>query len=346
MLKAIFLSIALFNIAAISKAQNLTGTWEGSSGGEYWRMVLMQVGDSCYGYSYDAGPGFCKADFVAAYNQKENKFDGQAIRFIASSFDHNLVTTSLQYEENEGAEYLTGTVRPKSLALKILSLGKGYVGKLRKISKEVDSTEFIAATARRLKKNNPARIKIETLAMGSFISSSAPPPYEVPATKKMPILKETTFPKERPANNDIAPIQEVTVENEAPIPPPNRLSADSIVEVKKSRVTNIVKTISTAADSVRIIMYDDGEVDGDIVTVFDNGIIVANKLLLTKEPWSMVLPLIEAGAKHTIELVAENEGTIPPNTAYMLVTAGELRVELKTSSDKKTNGAVIILKSN
>jgi hypothetical protein len=346
MFKATFLLIAFFSAVAISKAQNLTGTWEGSSGDEYWRMVLMQVGDSCYGYSYDAGPGFCKADFVAAYNQKENKFYGQATRFISSSFDHSLVAASLQYEEDEGDEYLTGTVGPKSLALKILSLGKGYTGKLRKISKEVDSTEFMAATARRLKKNSPQRVKTETLAMGSFISSSAPAPDEVTATKEIALPKETAPPKETLVVNETAPVQEMPADKESIPPQPITLPTDSILEVKQSRVTNIVKTITTTVDSVKIILYDDGEVDGDIVTVFDNGKIVANKLLLTKEPWSMVLPLPEAGLKHTIELVAENEGSIPPNTAYMLVIAGEIRTELKTSSDTKTNGAVIILKSN
>ena len=48
----------------------------------------------------------------------------------------------------------------------------------------------------------------------------------------------------------------------------------------------------------------------------------------------------DAGAR------AENEGSIPPNTAYMLVLAGRERVEVKASSDKKSNAAIVIQKSN
>ena len=58
----------------------------------------------------------------------------------------------------------------------------------------------------------------------------------------------------------------------------------------------------------------------------------------------MLLPL--NGSKHTIELMAENEGSIPPNTAYMLVLAGEERIEIKASSDKLSNAAIVIQKSN
>lgn len=162
--------------------------------------------------------------------------------------------------------------------------------------------------------------------------------------------KETPRPKETTAVIEAVQVEEKPVEKpaakELPAPQSTNRPIDSISAVKQNRVTTIVKTIITAADSVKIILYDDGEVDGDIVTVFDNGVVVANKLLLTKEPWGMVLPLSAPGAKHTIELVAENEGSIPPNTAYMLVTAGEMRTELKTSSDTKTNGAVVIQKGD
>ena len=93
-------------------------------------------------------------------------------------------------------------------------------------------------------------------------------------------------------------------------------------------------------------MYDDGEIDGDIVTIFDNGKIVVNKLTLTKTPYEIMLALPIDGSMHTIELMAENEGSIPPNTAYMLVLADKERIEIKASSDKLSNAAIIIQKNN
>jgi hypothetical protein len=320
----IFLHL-LLSVSNNTAAQDLTGTWEGSSGGgEYWRIALMQIGDSCYGYSYDAGPGFCKADFVASFNIKENKFQGHATRFIESSFDHTLIETNLQYKEEEDVEFLTGVVRPRSAVLKIFTLNKGYRSKLKRISKQIDSTAFIIATARRLKKNSS--LSVQNIAVGGYQGPAVQQKENIVQPKDTIAKTVTTTVKETP--------QPVII-NE-----PINLT----VKEKESRITQIAKTINTVADSVKIILYDDGEEDGDVVTIFDNNTVVANKLLLTKEPWQIVLPLTYNGAKHVIELMAENEGSIPPNTAYMLVLAGEERVEIKISSSKLSNAAVLVQK--
>jgi hypothetical protein len=130
-------------------------------------------------------------------------------------------------------------------------------------------------------------------------------------------------------------VQKATVE---------KLPEDSIIKIKQSRRTAVLKTISVKADSVKIILKDDGEVDGDIVTVFDNGKILVSNLSLSLIPYEITLMLPADGSGHMIELVAENEGSVPPNTAYMLVIAGNERVEVKTSSDKLSNAAVVIQK--
>ena len=123
-----------------------------------------------------------------------------------------------------------------------------------------------------------------------------------------------------------------------------KLTEDSIIKIKQSRRTIVLKTISVKADSVKIILKDDGEVDGDIVTVFDNGKILVSNLSLSLTPYEITLMLPADGSGHTLELVAENEGSVPPNTAYMLVIAGNERVEVKTSSDKLSNATVVIQK--
>lgn len=310
MIKVIALYFFLL-LSSLAKSQNLTGTWEGSTsnGAEYWRIGIVQFGDSCYGYSYDAGPGYCYQNFTATYNKKENRFKGEGNSFISKTFDHVLIATTLRYEKEGKAEYLLGTVRSKSIVSKIFSLGIGVGGRLKKISNDVDSTSFIKSVVRRLSdvKNTDSAVtevlKKDTaiITAGSQINDS--------------ILSKKIF-------------------------------EDSVTRIKESRPTLVTKTITTSADSVKIILYDDGEIDGDIVTIFDNGKIVVNKLMLTKKPYQINLQLPFSYSKHTIELMAENEGSIPPNTAYMLVLAGEERVEVKASSNKLSNAAIVIQKSN
>ncbi len=117
---------------------------------------------------------------------------------------------------------------------------------------------------------------------------------------------------------------------------------DSAIIKKENRVSKLVKTIYTKEDSVKLIIYDDGEIDGDIVTVFDNNKIVVNKLLLVSKPYQINLHLSALNNTHTIELIAENLGSIPPNTAYMLIIAGSERYEIKASSDLTSNAKIII----
>ncbi len=300
MLKAfLFISIQLLFVSSTANCQNLSGTWEGYSGGsEYWRLGIVQINDSCYCYSYDEGDGnsYCNQNFRGYYNKEEKTFEGQGINFISRTFDHVLIATSLRYKKEGKEEYLTGTVRARSFIANILLLGSNDLSRLRKISNNVDSTAYIKSVVRRL-------------ANSSYVKT----------------INADTITN--------------TVETQ-------KTFEDSITYIKNNRATNIVKNIFTAADTVIITLYDDGEPDGDIVTVFDNDKIVVNKLTLTKKPYRLTISLPANNPKHTVELMAENEGSIPPNTAYMLIEAGAERVEVKASSNKLSNAAIIIQKNN
>lgn len=299
MLKAfLFISIPLLIVSPTANCQNLSGTWEGYSGGsEYWRVGIVQINDSCYCYSYDEGEGnsYCNQNFRGYYNKEEKTFEGQGINFISRTFDHVLIATSLRYKKEGKEEYLTGTVRAKSFIANILSFGND-MSRLRKISNIVDSTAYIKSAVRRL-------------ANSSYVKT---------------------------INTD-------TITNAVAT---HKAFEDSVTKIKNNRATNIVKNIFTAADTVVITLYDDGEPDGDIVTVFDNDNIVVNKLTLTKKPYQLTITLPVNNSKHMVELMAENEGSIPPNTAYMLIEAGAERVEVKASSNKSSNAAIVIQKNN
>jgi hypothetical protein len=310
MLKTLIQTTVLLFIFLQAAGQELTGTWEGRSGTAYWRIGIIQIGDSCFGYSYDSDPGFCKVNFVAVYDKKNNRFKGEAISFIARSYNHVLIAANLHYEKHEGDEYLVGRVGTKALVSRILSLGADSYGQLKKISKQVDTTVYMERVLERLKN---ASLKKDSSVKANTITEKHTPVNHLP-------IKDSLAAK--------------------------KIFEDSVAVIKDSRQSIVVKTISAMADSVTIILYDDGEIDGDIVTVFDNGKILINQLSLIKEPYKVTLALPAVGAKHVIELMAENEGSIPPNTAYMLVLAGSERVEVKASSDKRSNAAIVIQRSN
>lgn len=301
----LFLFLSLF---FISTAQNLTGTWEGKSAdASYWRIGIIHIGDSCYGYSYDEGPGHCTANFVAAFNSKENHFKGRSVSFIEKTFGHMLFSCNMQYKKKGEAELLRGSVRPKSAIMQAFTLGIGMQGQLKKISNRIDTTLFVLEILQRLNKNTTTSTTVS------------------PQTR--PMDSATAFINHTPDSSAL-----------------KKVFSDSLIAIKESRASIIQQSIITAADTVTIILYDDGEIDGDIVTVFNNGEVVINQLTLTKQPYQFTIALPSNGSKHSIELMAENEGSLPPNTAYMLVLAGSQRVEVKASSDKLSNAAIVIQK--
>ncbi len=109
----------------------------------------------------------------------------------------------------------------------------------------------------------------------------------------------------------------------------------------EKRSNNLIKTITVEHMQVKVDLYDNGEIDGDTVSVFFNDKLVIAHKKLTAHALTLHLD-IDAGNNTVNELVmyAENLGTIPPNTALMVVTDGDKRYEVRISSDLQKSGTI------
>lgn len=104
------------------------------------------------------------------------------------------------------------------------------------------------------------------------------------------------------------------------------------------------KDLEIGSDSIRISLYDNGEIDGDTVTVFLNGKPVLSHQELTARAMNIYLTLDNSKDVNEVSLFAENLGKIPPNTALMVVTDGVSRFEVFLSSSYTQNATVRIKK--
>ena len=107
-----------------------------------------------------------------------------------------------------------------------------------------------------------------------------------------------------------------------------------------NRKVNVQQTIEIENADFTVDLYDNGDIDGDIVTVYFNGNVVAGKQKLTAKAITLNL---KANPNRTNELVmyAENMGSIPPNTALMKVKAGTKVYEVRLESNTEQSGAVV-----
>ena len=108
------------------------------------------------------------------------------------------------------------------------------------------------------------------------------------------------------------------------------------------RENKLVNTIDVDEKEVRIDFYDNGEIDNDTISVYDNNRILVNGGRLSNSPIALNLLFSNEIPKHEIITVAENLGDIPPNTALMVVTFGKKRYEVFITSDEQRNAKVIL----
>lgn len=106
------------------------------------------------------------------------------------------------------------------------------------------------------------------------------------------------------------------------------------------RKAELVKEIKVDTGTIKIDFYDNGTIDGDTISVYVNNMpSVSNKRLTTK-PVSITLKIDLKRTEQELIMVGENLGSIPPNTALMIVTAGDKRYQLYLTSDEQKNAMV------
>ncbi len=104
-----------------------------------------------------------------------------------------------------------------------------------------------------------------------------------------------------------------------------------LTRVKESAFKEIPE-VEVDTGTIRLDFYDNGEIDDDTISVFVNKkIILANERLSAK-PSTTFIKIDLENTFQEIEMVAQNLGKIPPNTALLIVTAGSKRYRLYLTS--------------
>ena len=106
------------------------------------------------------------------------------------------------------------------------------------------------------------------------------------------------------------------------------------------RKVDLQKILELPAAEFTVDVYDNGDIDGDIISLYYNGQQVLSKQPLTDKPLNIKLMIDDKREKNELVMYADNTGTTPPNTALAIISSGGQRFEVRLSSDDSKSGSI------
>ena len=145
------------------------------------------------------------------------------------------------------------------------------------------------------------------------------------------------------AGTKVQPLEE-TGEVIAITPPATKKTLSPLQEKYANREKKLATVIPVSGDSVELRFYDNAVVDGDSIAVFLNGNLVFEHVRLNYKPYTIKLAVAELQDDNEMVMVAENLGSIPPNTSLMVVMIGDKRYEARLESTEQTSALIRFIK--
>ncbi|HEV2355207.1 MAG TPA: hypothetical protein VGR89_13245 [Puia sp.] len=367
------LMFLFFAAPFILRAQDLTGIWQGhfrSSAGE---RSMMTIFDDRYKfevqlaqhdrkldavtYSYLSNVFYGKAAAAGTVNPRTGKVllqEGKLLEVRNAFGTVCIMTCFLQYTKSGNDEFLEG----KYVSMDITdsgNCGHGVVFLRKVASSDFYKEPFLVERENELKKENLAKDK-PTVKPGPGASAPRPPL----AARKTPSRHRDTAGlatarrhgnrpvRQQPATQPaIAPLARATMPGRTELRP----ELDSVTglshkfptiapRVLRERQNQLVRAVTVNTREVVLNIYDDGVIDGDTVSVYLDNRMVINHAMLTDKPLIVTIHLDEDNDYHELVMVADNEGSIPPNTSLMIVKAGDKEYKVNITSSLQKNATV------
>lgn len=150
---------------------------------------------------------------------------------------------------------------------------------------------------------------------------------------------------QRPQQAAVAAVKKPVKEKES-APSATAVTTHNTIVPYTQRTNVNQQEFSVQADSLVLSFYDNGVVDGDTISVYLNDQNVLLKEKLTAAAVKKVIYLTPGPSDYKLTLVAENLGSIPPNTGLLMVQDGANRYEVRFSADLNTNAVLLFRRKN
>jgi hypothetical protein len=155
----------------------------------------------------------------------------------------------------------------------------------------------------------------------------------------------SSVPVEKPAQNK----EEKTTVPEKINPPVTSIAAagmPSIIEKYTARTKTFYKDIPVSGDSIELRFYDNAEIDGDSISLFLNDKLIFEHIRLTGNAYVIKLSVQDLNETNDLTMVAENLGSIPPNTSYMVAIVDNKRYDAYLTSTEGSSALIRFTKKS
>jgi hypothetical protein len=177
------------------------------------------------------------------------------------------------------------------------------------------------------------------------VTKNTKPPV---ATKTKPAPKKVSKPQPRESALVKKKPEKIPVQKQPSVSPPK----DSVIVKRRpalppppsiltKRSNSTIKNFEAEAGEIKLDLYDNGEIDGDTVSIYHNNKLIVSNAKLSQKPITFRISVNADNPHHELVMVAENLGSIPPNTSLMIVTTATKRYQVFISSTEQKNGRVI-----
>jgi len=342
----LFIFPAMAVTPAVSDAQMITGTWKGKINRQKAEVKIIQTGDSLTGtsYYYESKGNYRRYSIKGYFDPETNSavwWDDQLLeersaRFSITAPGKIPMLSRADFNCPGGSKMmLDGKTARKENDTE--PTGEVHLDKIGNPEFE-DEWDFVIDNYT-VGANDPEIIdSIRNLTRHPYVADVPLKTVseDIPVVLAPPVTKTEEKQVKEKELIKVEPPPVITLKEPVTTP--------GIEEKFVSRKKILVKEIPLTGDSLELRFYDNAEIDGDSISLFLNDKLLFQHIRLSGSAYSIKIPVAEMRESNELIMVAENLGTIPPNTSYMLAIVGDKRYDAYLASTEGSSAMIRFIK--
>lgn len=323
---------------SMATAQTITGAWKGKIGSAHTELKLIKKGDSLLGTSY--------------YYTSRNNYIRYAVKGYFDPNSNSVVWWDDAMLEDRLSGKLFGGDKDALLSVADFNCPGEDKMRLDGESTGRDNRKKTIGTIA-LEKSTSSTFHDEwDFVIENYIYGANDPDIidsiarmhqvvaNVPEEKESELRNSTVKqPVKQPASIAVTAPPPVIVEKK-----PNPAPPTTVQQKFSNREKKLQTVIPISGDSIELKFYDNAVIDGDSIAVFLNDRMVFEHVRLDYKPHVLKISVNDLSDDNEMVMVAENLGSIPPNTSLMVAIIDGKRYEARLESTENSSALIRFIK--